>query len=102
MQLFNTQPLAVQTASIGAIEVKPVRMNSPNHDVKTSAWLAFIKKDGLRIPVSRSEAYRVSHYMSEHGTDAVSFDGKTALTVAGNFLLECQPEVFEQSQLCEA
>lgn len=101
MELLNSQSLRVQTATLGAIDVKPVRMHTPSNHIKSSAWLAFLKKDGLRIPVSRSEAYKASHYMSEHKTDAVSFDGKTAFTVAGNFLLECQPEVFAQPELCE-
>lgn len=102
MELLNSQPLHVQTASLGEIKVQPVRMNSPSYQIKTSAWLSFLKKDGQRIPVSRTEAYKVSHYLGVHKTDAVSFDGKTAFTVAGNFLVECLPSVFEQRELCEA
>ena len=102
MQLILSTPLRIETAMDGELEVVPVHMNVPSLHANTAAWHSFLKKDGRRIPVSRDVSYRISAYMSKHDTSAVSEDGVTAYTVAGNFLLECLPHAVTQPEICEA
>jgi hypothetical protein len=93
MQLLITPPLNVQTAMAGILEMMPVRVDISKPSKVPELWLRFLKTGGRRIPLSPVEASRCQQYMQQHNTEAISEDGITAFTVAGNSLIECLPEV---------
>lgn len=93
MQTIATSPLAVETAFHGPIELLPVYMDIQRPSEIPAKFLQFLKPGGRRIPVSPRQADRIQRYMGSNSTEALTEDGLTAFTIAGDALVECLPEV---------
>lgn len=93
MQILLTVPLKVQTAARKTIELLPVIMGNARPSEDPGLFVRFLKKDGVRIPISPNEVLSVQRYMISNRTEALSEDGVRAFTIAGNALVECLPDV---------
>lgn len=80
----------------------PVHMTGQPPSADPSSWLRFLKTGGIRIPIAPADAERCQRYMRQHSTEALSEDGVTAYTIAGNALVECLPDALSAVDACEA
>lgn len=92
MQLILTIPLTLGTKG-HELDLLPVHMSNgfPSKDSKT--WLKFLKAGGRRVQLSSTDANKAQAYMKQNGTEALSEDGEIAFTIAGDNLVECDPQV---------
>lgn len=102
MQLKLVPPLVVQTAMHGELEFLPVAMDNGFPSTTPALLLKFLVPQGHRIPISPREADRCQRYMKQHGSEALSHDSELAFTVAGNALIQCNPEVCNASESQDA
>lgn len=97
MKLILTAPLRIKTLAGQTLELLPVPMANgfPSGTVApwSNLWCEFLKPGGRRLQCDGADINRVQDYMRKHGTEALSEDGESAYTVAGNALVECRPEV---------
>jgi len=94
MQLLITIPLKIKNRVSGTrYDLLPVHMNNAIPSSNSELWLRFLVKGGKSIPLSRDDADRVQQYMRQHGFEALSEDGQTAFTLAGERLVECDTSV---------
>lgn len=93
MKLIITPPLAVQTSTGKTLELMPVAMKIGAPSSDTQLWTRFAPPGSHRFWIDAATAAKVQAYMSQHGTEALSEDAKTAYTLFGNALVECDPSV---------
>ncbi len=97
MKLILTSPLRIKTLAGQTLELLPVPMANgfPSGTVApwSNLWCEFLKLGGRRLQCDGADINRVQDYMRTHGTEALSEDGESAYTVAGNALVECCPAV---------
>lgn len=92
MHLQLTPPLTIRTKSNQSMDLLPVPMKQGFPSKIPGLWLAFLSPE-KRVELDPDTLQKVQSYMARHGTEAVSADGLTAWTIAGDGLATCNPEV---------
>ncbi|MCV0438938.1 MAG: hypothetical protein K5880_09920 [Hydrogenophaga sp.] len=102
MHLTLTAPLTIRNlVSRKIYDVLPVPMANSTPSQQPVLWRRFMKLGGRVLPISKDDCERVREYMRNHGTEAISADGKVAFTLNGDFLAECVPDACDQVGLTD-
>lgn len=92
----NLKQIQIQTLGGVSLRLKPVAMGAlPSRDSRH--WHRFIGPALAGWVLSESEAHKLQAFMHLHHTDVVT-DGRCNLTISGEDLRICFPEIFNKGQ----